>query len=73
MEVTTSEVKQYFHDFKKEIMERQTYWEEIDPRPHAAGVFVRLRRLAWYEEILPEMEKAIQLMEDIEKNEQLMK
>lgn len=73
MEVTTSEVKQYFNDFKKEIMERQTHWEEIDPRPHAVGVFVRLRRLAWYEEILPKIENAIGMIEDIEEKEQLMK
>lgn len=66
MEVTTVEVKQYFSDLKKEILDRQAYWEDIDPRPHAVGVFVRLRRITWYQDILPEIENVIKTIEDIE-------
>ncbi len=73
MEVTPVEVKQYFNGFKKEVLERQTHWEEIDPRPHAVGVFVRLRRLTWYEEILPKIEEAIALIEDIEEKQLFIK
>lgn len=73
MEVTTVEVKQYFSDLKKEILDRQAYWEDIDPRPHAVGVFVRLRRLTWYEDVLPEIENVIKTIEDIEYRDNFIK
>ena len=65
MEVSAVEVKEYFEDLKKVVLDRQSYWEEIDPRPHAVGVLMRIDRLSWYEEILPKIEKTIELLEDI--------
>lgn len=65
MEVSAVEVKEYFEDLKKVVLDRQSYWEEIDPRPHAVGVLKRIDRLSWYEEILPKIEKTIELLEDI--------
>lgn len=65
MEVSTVEVKDYFDNLKKVILDRQSYWEELDPRPHAVGVLIRRRRLSWYQEILPEIEDAIEMLEDI--------
>ncbi|EOA6360020.1 hypothetical protein ACH5RY_003064 [Enterococcus faecalis] len=46
-------------------MDRQSYWEEVDPRPHAVGVLIRRKRLSWYEEILPKIEETIEMLEDI--------
>ena len=66
MEVTTVEVKQYFSNLKKEILDHQAHWEEIDPRLHAVGVLKRANRLGWYESILPKIEDAIAAIEDIE-------
>lgn len=65
MEVGAVEVKEYFEDLKKVVLDRQSYWEEIDPRPHAVGVLIRRKRLTWYEEILPKIEETIELLEDI--------
>lgn len=65
MEVSAVEVKDYFDNLKKTILDRQSYWEEIDPRPHAVGVLMRKKRLSWYEEILPKIEETIEMLEDI--------
>lgn len=65
MEVSTVEVKDYFDNLKKTILDRQSYWEEVDPRPHAVGVLMRINRLSWYEEILPKIEEAIEMLEDV--------
>lgn len=65
MEVSAVEVKEYFEDLKKVVLDRQSYWEEIDPRPHAVGVLMRIDRLSWYEEILPKIEETIEMLEDI--------
>ncbi len=64
MEVSAVEVKEYFVDLKKVVLERQSYWEEIDPRPHAVGVLIRRKRLSWYEEILPKIEETIEDIKD---------
>lgn len=65
MEVSAVEVKEYFEDLKKVVLDRQSYWKEIDPRPHAVGVLIRRKRLSWYEEILPKIEETIEMLEDI--------
>lgn len=65
MEVSAVEVKDYFDNLKKTILDRQSYWEEIDPRPHAVGVLMGRKRLSWYEEILPKIEETIEMLEDI--------
>ena len=65
MEVSAVEVKDYFEDLKKVVLARQSYWEEIDPRPHAVGVLMRIDRLSWYEELLPKIEETIEMLEDI--------
>ena len=44
MEVSAVEVKDYFEDLKKVVLDRQSYWEEIDPRPQAVGVLMRIDR-----------------------------
>lgn len=65
MEVSVVEVEEYFEDLKKVVLDRQSYWEEIDSRPHAVGVLIRRKRLSWYEEILPKIEETIEMLEDI--------
>ena len=65
MEVSAGEVKEYFEDLKKVVLARHSYWEEIDPKPHAVGVLIRRKRLSWYEEILPKIEETIEMLEDI--------
>lgn len=65
MEVSAVEVKEYFEGLKKVVLDRQSYWEEIDPRPHAVGVLMRIDRLSWYEEILPKIEETIEMLGDI--------
>ena len=32
------EIKKHFIDIKKTILEKQAYWEIIDPHPHAVDV-----------------------------------
>lgn len=51
------------------MLQNKLYWDEVDPRPHPTGVFVRLRKLAWYNEIIPRLNEAISLIDEIERNE----
>ncbi|WP_080147243.1 hypothetical protein [Marinilactibacillus piezotolerans] len=66
MEVTTREVKQYFEELKEQMLKQQAYWEQVDPYPHAVGVLMRINRLGWYEKILPEIEEALNTIEEID-------
>ena len=58
-------LKSILRILKKVVLDRQSYWEEIDPRPHAVGVLIRRKRLSWYEEIIPKIEETIEMLEDI--------
>ncbi|WP_225744831.1 hypothetical protein [Marinilactibacillus sp. Marseille-P9653] len=71
MEVTLKKVRHYFEDHKKELLEKQAYWEKLDPRPHAVGVFQRRKRLVWFEEVLPKVESALELIKELDDKKHL--